>query len=92
MKKTKQQLEQEIVSLNNRLNNLYERYDKEREENKNNRNRQINDLNNSFGAERHLSEKLLEIIRWQINPETTKFPFDRDKNQKSENDKYREIY
>lgn len=36
-------------------------------------------------AQHSLSRHLFEIIRWQANPETTKFPFRAEKEQRDGN-------
>lgn len=36
-----------------------------------------------IGQERGFNEKLMEIIRWQINPGTAQYPFDKEFQQKT---------
>lgn len=39
-----------------------------------------------------MARTLLEIVRWQINPTTTNFPFKAEKNQKDPNQQYPSDY
>jgi hypothetical protein len=48
-----------------------------------NKERQYKEMRNSDEIITH-NRQLLEIIRWQMNPETTKFPFSFEKSQRDE--------
>jgi len=51
---------------------------------------QARKLDDNFRNDLSVSEKLMEIIRWQTNPDTAKYPFSREKGQRdSEEDRGR---
>lgn len=88
MKKTNKKLEEELSSMISERDKWYGKY-KELEKEKNLRiENEMFSLKNESKEQANQIRNLLEIIRWQINPETAKFPFLVEKNQREDTRKF----
>ena len=84
MKKTIKKLEEELEEERNDARTVRNRlYETERELNSIRNDRAIN-LERNFEREIDLSKNLLEIIRWMVNPETAKSPFNPTKDERDD--------
>lgn len=84
MKKTIKQLEKDLANMTAERDKFWGRYnelDQEKRRNENNQKFAVQQENDEL---KYQVRNLLEIIRWQVNPETAKSPFIPTKDQRDE--------
>ena len=84
MKKTIKQLEQELDDMREEKLRYYTKYRELEDEKEKNKTNQMMRLNSERDELSNQVRNLLEIIRWQIKPDTAKSPFMPDKDQRDE--------
>lgn len=75
MRKTIKELENKLEHAEQSRDRYYQNWQKLEEENKKKESEMFFSLRNENGELRSQVSNLLEIIRWQINPETARTPF-----------------
>ena len=89
MKKTIKQLEQELDDMREDRDRYYSQYRELEDEKTKNRTNQMMRLDLERDELSNQVKNLLEIIRWQIKPDTAKSPFMPDKDQRDDRDNRR---
>lgn len=84
MKTTIKELQNSLEHAEKSRDTYYQKWQELEDKLKKENNSKMFDLNQENRRFEDLTSTLREIIRWQINPETAKFPFMPEKNQRDE--------
>lgn len=84
MRKTIKELENSLEYAEKSRDTYYQNWQKLEDQLKKDNQLKMNGVMEENMRFNSLTETLREIIRWQINPETAKFPFMPEKNQRDE--------
>lgn len=85
MRKTLKDLKNDLERAENGRDNYYRKWQEAEDTLKKQTEKEMFGMKQDNMALTELTTTLKEIIRWQINPETTKYPYMPEKGQRDEN-------